>query len=417
MVLKLLSRFFLFAFLLSGLATSVPTVRAQTPIGFVMPEKTKFVEVGFELKSNLVIIPVKINNKISLKFILDSGAETCILTEKIFGNFLGLNYVRKITVQAPGIMESIEASVASGVRLSLFGGLVGSGISMLVLEEDYLQLSKTLGEDVYGIIGHDLFQRFVVEINYDDNVVTFYDPEKYRPGWWRKEIPMKIKNSKPYINLKIKQNTEWDSLDFLIDTGASHALLIDADNSKKIIMPDKTINTLLGQGLGGEIPGYIGRIGQVKCLKYEFKNVLASFPIPGTYIKAIKRGFEHGTIGGDILSRFNVTFDYPGQKLYLAKGRSYRKKFETNMSGMFLTTSGDNYDSLVVMKVYPDTPAYRAGIRPGQHVLKINGMTADNSNISEMESFFCRKKGTKIKIQLLINGEKVMKEFRLERLI
>ncbi len=416
-LVQLIRQVFLSLLLTGAILVNISEATAQRPIGFVMPDGVKFTRVEFELISNLIVIPIQINNKITLKFILDTGAETSILTEDIFGSFLGLNYVREMVLQGPGLIDSIEARVAANVKMALPGGIVGHGLNMLVLKEDYLQLNKNLGEDIYGIIGYDLFKRFVVEIDYDERVIIFHDPNKYRPRRWKRRVSMKVLNSKPYINLKIRQDHGVDSLDFMIDTGASHALLLDVNNSDNIHKPEKVINTLLGQGLGGDIPGYMGRLDKIRCNKYEFDDVLVSFPAPGIYLKAIKRGSEHGTIGGEILSRFNLTFDYQNGYLYLIRGQSYKEKFDANMSGMFLTSLGDNYDSLVVSQVYPDTPADRAGIKPGDHVLKVNNLNSDNSSLSEIQAFFRKKEGMKIKILLNIDGEKVVKEFRLERLI
>ena len=116
----------------------------QNKIGFVMPSKTRKVEIPFDMYNNLIVIPVHINNTLTLKFILDTGAESAILTEKLFGDLLGLNYVRQININAPGERDSLQAFVATNVTMSLPGGITGRGMNMLVLKEDYLELNKNL---------------------------------------------------------------------------------------------------------------------------------------------------------------------------------------------------------------------------------------------------------------------------------
>lgn len=382
-----------------------------------MPKGKKFVEIPFEKYSNLVVIPIQLNHTLTLKFILDTGAETSILTEKIFGDFIGLQYVREITIQGPGLIDSLRAYVATGLTLTLPGGIEGSGFNMLVLKEDYLELHKNLGEAIYGIIGYDVFSRFVVKIDYDREILKLYDPDLYHHSLWERAIPVTIENAKPFIKLEIGQEEKKDTVKLMVDSGASHAILLDVDNTQDIHLPEKVITTTLGKGLGGEIPGFLGRMDKVGLDKFYFEDVLVSIPEDGAYIKAIKRGSRHGTFGGDLLNRFRVTFDYEHESIYLSRSRGYRRKFETNMSGMILAAEGENLDSLIVAKVNENTPAEKYGIKRGDQILRINGLNLSNSTLSEINALLRRKNSLKIRILLLRDGEKIKKIFRLKRLI
>ena len=124
-------------------------------LGFRMSTGAKVIEFPFERYNNLIIIPVTINGRITVKFILDSGVQNCILTEPLVASLLNLTYDRTITFTAPGQADSILAHVAKNVQLKL-PGIEGQGISMLVLDQDYLNLS---------IIGYELCSRFIIEVN------------------------------------------------------------------------------------------------------------------------------------------------------------------------------------------------------------------------------------------------------------
>ena len=157
------------------------SISAQQTIGFVFPKKQKKVSFKFEMYNNLIVIPVSINNFLSMKFIVDTGAEASVLTEKAFGDLVGLNYVRTMYIDGPGVRDSVEAYVATEVTLGLPEGITGHKMSMLVLKEDSLGLKEILGDEIYGIIGYDIFRRFVVEIDYDDLKITLHDPKRYKP--------------------------------------------------------------------------------------------------------------------------------------------------------------------------------------------------------------------------------------------
>ena len=389
----------------------------QNKIGFVMPSKTRKVEIPFDMYNNLIVIPVHSNNTLTLKFILDTGAESAILTEKLFGDLLGLNYVRQININAPGERDSLQAFVATNVTMSLPGGITGHGMNMLVLKEDYLELNKNLGEEVYGIIGYDVFSRFTISIDYDDRVLTVYEPNSFKPRRSHTKIPMEIVNTKPYISMTVKQKDREDTVTLMVDSGASHAMLLDVDNTEEIIVPQEVLPTALGYGLAGEIPGFIGRMGACVVNDFSFDEPLVSIPISGSYMKAIKRGSRQGTVGGDILSRLNATFDYQNNVLYASKGNRYKDKFEYNMSGMILAVVGEDLDSMKVSRVSPDSPAEKVGILPGDIIKKINGKTLYNSTFTEINSLLRSREGKKIRVVLWRDDKKMKLKFRLKRFI
>ncbi|MEM9324564.1 MAG: aspartyl protease family protein [Bacteroidota bacterium] len=390
---------------------------SQQTIGFSLPKNAKKVSFKFELYNNLITVPVVINNFLTVKFILDTGAEATILTEKAFGDLVGLNYVRRIHISGPGVIDSVEAFVATGVRVDLPEEVRGQKMSMLVLKDDYLRLKENLGDEIYGIIGYDLFHRFVVEIDYDNLKLTLYDPKKYKPKRFLEEVDISLNDTKPFIESLLEQSGTTNSVKLMVDTGASHALLLDIHNTDDLSMPDKTIEARLGQGLGGEIPGMIGRLNKYGIGKYSFEEVLVSIPFEGIYSNAIKRGSRHGTVGGELLSRFNPTFDYSRGKLYLSRGKRYKKEFEFDMSGITLGVHHQHLDSLIIRKVQKNTPAAEADLRPGDRILDINGANLYNSKLSDINQILRKRDRMKINMRIKRDGVVLRKRFRLKRLI
>ena len=382
-----------------------------------MPPKTRKIEIPFEQHNNLVVIPVTINRFLTLKFILDTGVENAILTEKLYADILDLNYIREIVIDGPGLIDSVEAIIANQVTFSLPGGIVGQNMNVLVLKEDYLELSENIGEDVHGIIGYDIFSRFVVEIDYDRNILTLHDPKRFKVSKRRVALPLKIEGSKPFMNARIKQGEETASLDIMVDTGASHAALIDYNYLTGISMPEKTIETRLGRGIAGDIPGYLGRIDQVMIDNFDFNEMLVSAPFDGAYNKVIKRGARVGTFGGELLNRFNVTFDYQRQKVYLAEGSRYREAFEYDMSGLSLNAVGDDLDTIKVVNVQKDGPAFKADIKYGDLIHSINGKSLRYHTLSDIYKILQSRDGRMIRVKVYRDGKKEKIRFRLKKII
>ncbi|NQZ75737.1 MAG: aspartyl protease family protein [Ekhidna sp.] len=389
----------------------------QKEFGFKMPENTRKITIPFELHNNLVIIPITINRFLTLKFILDTGVENAILTEKLFGDLLEVNYLREITIDGPGLADSVQAYVANEVIFDLPGGVVGNNMNLLVLKEDYLKLSENIGDNVHGIIGYDIFSRFVVNINYDEREITLIDPKKFRKVRRATAVPIEIRSTKPFLSAKVNQDNQEAALDIMIDTGASHAALMDYNYISGIDIPSNTITTRLGRGIAGEIPGYMCRLDTIQIQKFLFKEMLVSAPFAGAYNKVIKRGASVGTIGGELLYRFDVTFDYHNQMMYLKKGERYKDAFEFDMSGLELNAAGSLLDTLKVVGVDPETPALQADIRPGDVLQSLNGRNLKTHSLSEINQLLQSKDGKLIKCLIYRDGEKVRTSFRLKRMI
>ncbi len=137
-------------------------------LGFTLSNGKKRVQIPIEVYNNLVVVPVVLNGALPLKFILDTGVRTSILTQKTFSDILNLQYSRKYSISGPGGDKLVDAYVTNNVSIDL-PGVSGKGHAMLVLAEDYLELRNYLGTDVHGILGYELFSRFIIEIDYQKN--------------------------------------------------------------------------------------------------------------------------------------------------------------------------------------------------------------------------------------------------------
>ncbi len=391
-------------------------VLSQAQLGFTLKDGRRRVQIPIEVVNNLVIIPVILNGQLPLKFILDTGVRTTILTEKAFSDILRLTYSRRFLVAGPGGEKIVEAYIANNVSLDL-PGVHGEGHAMLVLEKDYLELRNYLGTDVQGVLGYELFSRFIVEIDYEKKQLTLIASDYYKPKKKYQAIPISIQDTKPYVQVPVQLN---DSVvvnaKLLVDSGAGYGLVLDPSTNPLIQLPKKHVSSLIGRGLGGLITGNIGRIKSLDLGKYRIEDVVANFPDPNSYIDTLKASdvFRNGTIGGEILSRFTVVFNFPGEKIYFKKNSGFAKKFYFNMSGLTLKAMGANLHKFEVTDVRKDSSAEKAGIQNGDEVLSVNGLPAEDMDLNLINSYFNSKPGRKIKLQILRNGVTLLRAFTLE---
>ncbi len=407
-----MTRFLVLSFLLLS-----PLLSLAQILGFVLPEGEKKVQFPIEVHNNLVVLPIVLNGQLPLKFILDTGVRTAILTEKAYSDILNLPYTRKYTLAGPGGVKLVDAYVTTNVSLDM-PGVHGQGHAMLVLEEDYLELRNSLGTDVHGILGYELFSRFVVQIDYERKMLTLTIPEKFRRKRKYDEIPITVEDTKPYITVVAEMNdTSKVSLKLLVDSGASHGLILESESDDRIVMPKDIISSVIGRGLGGAITGKIGRLKSLDIGDYKIMDVIANYPDPNSYMDTLKMNrvtFRNGSMGGEILSRFSVIFDFPDNKIFLKKNSSFNKKSYYNLSGLTIRAKGSRLRNFEISDVRANSSAEKADLKIGDAILSVNGYRVEDLELNNVNNLFNSKPGKKIVVEIDRKGEKMKKEFRLE---
>jgi hypothetical protein len=335
----------------------------------------------------------------------------------VFADILNLTYTRKYTVGGAGSFRMVQAYVTNNVSLDLPPGVHGEGHAMLVLEEDYLELRNYLGADVQGILGYELFSRFIVTLDYEKRELILTRPDRFRPKKKAQKLKISVEDTKPYITTSVSiTDSATIKAKLLIDSGASHGLILEPDSNDTIRVPSNYVKSIIGRGLGGVIMGKIGRVAGVDLGKYDVRDVVANFPDPNSYMDTLKTSRSvkrNGAIGGEILSRFRVTFDFPRENLYLEKNTSFKKRFYYNMSGLTIKAKGSRLENFEITDVREKSPADDAGIKPGDLVLMINGIPATSLDLNQMNSFFNVRPGKRITLEVNREGMRLKKEFRL----
>ena len=384
--------------------------------GFRIEGNKKKVTIPVEIVNNLVVVPVVLNGQAPLKFILDTGVRTTVLTQKTYSDILGLAYSKEIFISGPGGEKLVDAFVTDNVTLDL-PGVHGEGHSMLVLEKDYLELRNYLGTEVHGILGYELFSRFIVRMDYHKKRIVLLTPERFRKKRRYQTMEVKVQDTKPFIMAKTKLNDS-TSLDvkLLIDTGASHGLVLEPESDPAIRVPQKSLASIIGRGLGGEIKGRIGRINGLELGRYKINEVIANFPDPDSYKSLLFQDDSlrrNGALGGEILSRFSIIFNYPHEEIYVKKNADFRKKFNYDMAGIIVKAKGARLRAYEITHLRNGSPGEMAGLKEGDLIISVNGTSTQSLNLNQINGFFNSKEGKRVVMEVNRDGQRVKAEFRL----
>lgn len=387
----------------------------QQTLGFSLADGKTKVTMPIEVHNNLVVIPVVLNGALPLKFVLDTGVRTAILTQKAFTDILNLSYSRKYTISGPGGEKLVDAYVTNNVSLEL-PGVTGRGHALLVLAEDYLELRNYLGTDVHGILGYELFSRFIIEVDYERKLLTLMLPQRFKIKRKFKAIPIRIEDTKPYITTPIvlADGTQLTAK-LLMDSGASHGLMLDPLSDERIKVPERAVSSIIGRGLGGEIQGKVGRIQELQLGPFSLKNIIANFPDPNSYFDSLKAGGtpRNGAVGGESLSRFTVVFNFPKEEIYLKKNGAFKKGFHYNLSGITVKAKGAKLNVYEITEVRRESAADRAGVKAGDIITGINGLMANQMNLNYINGIFNLRPNKKINLTVDRKGQRIKTEFRL----
>lgn len=391
-----------------GLQFSLEAQIQKNPKRFYIEDsKKKNVQLPFKLLNNLVVLQVFVNNSDTLNFILDSGISNTIIIDKALATKLNMQYVREIQMYGFGGGSALTAihSIENTVKIP---GIVGEHQDILVIPDPDFDFSKLLGIKIHGLLGYNVFRDLIIEINYDSKYINFHTPKTYVYKNRKKTttLPLAIIDTKPFITTKIVQeDSSVIEGRFLIDSGASFALWLDLDSDSSLKLPKKTESLSLGTGLGGEVYGKVGRIKEFGDGTMKLKNVIASYNDTSLTMPSHFADKRNGSIGADVISRFNVIFDYRNNKISFRPNSKTKDEFNVNLSGMEICcpTPGENLFS--ISSIFQDSPAYKAGLKTGDQIILINYQELSKMSLSEVHGMLQKKSGKKLNIQYKRDGK------------
>lgn len=382
--------------------------------------KTKKIELRFKMIHNLIIIPAFINGSDTLKFILDTGVSHTMITSLKGTQGISFNFAREIQLFGLGTGREVQAFHSFGNVLEL-PGIIGFNHNVIILKEEFDYLSQGLGTQIHGLIGYDVFDSFIVEINYTSKKLTLYDPKYYKSRKRKRRlrkseiIEMEIRRRKPYVNATLyNDDNEASEVNLLVDTGASHAISIFHFTDDKLAIPDNSLYTFIGIGLSGEIYGHIGRVNKIAIGGFKFKKPIITYPDKESVQLTDYENERVGSLGADILNRFTVIFDYHGKEMILRPNSNYKNEFRYNLSGIDITTPIPDFPLFEITKIRKGSPAWIAGLEEGDQIVTINGIETSEYSLGNIIQMLQSKAGKKLTIGIRRADHVFLTKFTLE---
>jgi hypothetical protein len=240
----------------------------------------------------LLFVSVTLDGKGPFWFCLDSGASHSVIDSSL-SKKLGLNTVSSGVTTGTG-QGGVPILRAVPVRLGL-------GKATLEVPEPWvINLSRVpIPSWTQGLIGAELFERFVVEIDPDAPKIRLFEPDQFKNRGWI-SLPLYVTEHKLFVDAKLEPRLGQPVTHRLrIDTGSEECVADEAVKDGREVR-----ETVLGQGLGSDYKGASGLMDAVH---------LGPFTFPHAWGPAAPKP----AIGMEVFRRFVSTFDAQHRVLYL----------------------------------------------------------------------------------------------------
>ena len=196
-----------------------------------------------------------------------------------------------------------------------------------------------MGTQIDGILGATLFKDYKITVNYNTERLRIERSQEKTTSCRKcSTFPIRFRNSKPFVRASITQ-----------------------EDGKRVE------GDFLGIGINGDVFGDRSKINAFRLGSFTLNQVKAAFPDSFDSYKVLVDSKRIGSIGGELLKRFKVTFDYPNKQVVLKKTSKTFDRFYYNLSGIELQYKGE---SLVKEKVssfqsrdIPENESHNRGIK------------------------------------------------------
>lgn len=266
---------------------------------------------------------------------------------------------------------------------------------------DLGDLPKVEGTAIDGLVGYEMFRRFGVEIDYAKHRLVLSDPAKFTPPAGAMAVPFQLGDRIPVVT---------GTLDGLpmrisIDTGSRVSLTLHAPFVRDNHLVEKyraAPEAVMGWGVGGAARGRPARFGTLRIGDVRIDG------IAGDMYLGDKGAFTSpdltANLGGGVLRRFDVAFDYAKKIMYLTPNTDWAGKPDAfDRSGLWLLGDGDAFK---VVDVAADSAALQAGMQLNDRVLAIGGEAIARRSLADWrERLRILPVGTHLAVRFLRDGK------------
>lgn len=351
--------------------------------------------VPFEVLDGLPIVNIVVEGR-NHQFVFDTGAFMTCINSEVFPN---LPISKKIE-NIGGIGS--ERKSMNTVNFS-FNFLNQKYLNQEVIYTDLSLFSKISCTNlkISGIIGRDVMENYIVEINPDSKKIIFHHHSDFNESQLKGFTKIKLQKKSPAVPIKIGGETRYA----LFDTGSADGI---STTNYKLENYIKTAQHISYKSKGSSIG--IHGVNNDEDIHYKVYNSpleVGNLTVKNQVFETSKNDFNN--MGFDFSKQFISYLDLKNHKLFIKQVNQNTESindtalYNIGFSAVYHVEKGKSMITRLSAKV--------DNLVPGDTLISINGETPPTNNC-EMYSFLRKFFGSKMKIVIERNNE--IKEIEIE---
>jgi Aspartyl protease/PDZ domain len=340
--------------------------------------------IPFTMEANHIVFNVSVNGRPPTGFLLDTGADQNVINSTRLEAF-GLKTYAQTTTTGGG--NSAEYAYAAGATFTLPGvELRNQHVSAI----DQTGLERALGVKLGGILGYDFISRFVIEIDYEKQLITLHDPGTWKYSGTGVMVPVIFDNGIPhaYGSIGVPTKPEIPAY-FVVDSGAAETAtltspFVKSNDLARLAQTNATVNRPAGLETQFFAQNNVrGNLQRLTIGHLTVNNVPVNMSVNTTGAYA-STNFS-GTVGETIYSRYRCYLDYSNYRIILEPTPEANKPFpDRETYGLTLLASGEDLHTYTVAAVRPGSPAAADGFEKGDVISGKDGKNASEFTLREL---------------------------------
>ncbi|MFQ5499561.1 MAG: aspartyl protease family protein [Candidatus Zixiibacteriota bacterium] len=309
--------------------SSIFYMPTSTVVDYEFPAGKNSVCIPFAYRGGHVLVNGVINGKMRVWFILDSGASANILHSPT-ADALGLKSVGQFAGKGIGGFDKLQLvstdSIAIG-ELVLYDQIAGK------IDMSRFDYGGPADRLFAGLLGYDFLSRFPIRIDYDNELLTVFDPNTFSAPPGGMAIDFSLTMQVPTVLASIEGIVG----DFIVDLGNPYGLLIHKEYYTSAGLDSLLLDIgPLEQSAGGIGGGYQSRkatANNVYIGSYRLGSLSALLTESTAGVAASTE--LAGNIGNAVLQRFGALFDYRGSRLILYPTDTIQEQIVDSATGAY----------------------------------------------------------------------------------
>ncbi|WP_130619182.1 aspartyl protease family protein [Dyella amyloliquefaciens] len=352
---------------------ATPTAELRRPDGKVrdvtMANGARTATTRLRVEGGIVLVDVSIDGRPPMPFILDTGGHAILTSDA--AKLLG--FATKGNGVSGGSGSGTMSTSYTKVHDTALVDAHVRDLTYTVLPYPFGFYERGDGAPIAGILGLEMFERFAITFDYDRDELRLspYDQGEAPAAMKGDAVALRFTDDMPLVTAQQDGHTGT----FGIDTGnAGYVLTFPQWAGRNGISARYAAGLPIPTGgVGGLFIAHVAHAQQLVLGQQHLDNVVAMLTREDA--GATGNPSEAGNIGQDILSRFNVHFDYRRQQMVLMP-RAKATEWNYGMAGFRAEKKPDHPDRFDVINVMPGSPAQQAGLKQGDAILAANGKPA-----------------------------------------